>query len=232
MARKVGAGIARGEIDQAKLRVHGRRLPHRAAPIPVDLAVGVAGLRPGFAPEFARAGHRMEGPGQRSVVGIVGLDSPPDAAFGAGEAGDDQAIVVERRAGEREAFLPVLRLRLPDDFPGCPVQCDQVCIQLPDEDPVVGKAHTTAGPAATNDIDGLIQVGFVGPQGLAGINTDGEYVVGAGDDIGHALVDDGLGFAGVFLGDARSAQARAPYALELGDVVAVDRRQGRVALVV
>ena len=232
VAREIGAGVARGEIHQAKFRVHGRRLPDRAAAIQVDLAVRVAGLRPGFAAELARTGHRIEGPCQRAIIGVVGLDAPPDAAFGAGKAGDHQAVVVERRAGERIAILPPLGLRFPRDLARCPVQGDQVRIQLPDEYHVLRQADAAAGPAAADHVDGLIQAGLVGPQGLAGIHTDGEYVVGAGDDIGHALVDDGLGFAGVLLGDARSAQTCSPYALELRDVVAVDRRQGRVALVV
>ena len=64
------------------------------------------------------------------------------------------------------------------------------------------------------------------------VDRQREHVVGARAHVGDAVVDDRLREARVLRRGAGSAQTRAPHALELRDVGAIDRRQRRVALVV
>ena len=70
------------------------------------------------------------------------------------------------------------------------------------------------------------------PQDLAGLDGQREHVVGAGDDVDDAVVDDRLRFARILRRDAGAVQMGAPNSLELRHVAAVDQRQRRVALVV
>ena len=110
-AVEVGARVRGGEVEEAELGVDGRRLPHGAAAVLPDVVV----LRPGLVAALARARDRVEGPEQLAVLRVVRLHAAAHAALRTREAADQHPVVVERRARDREAFLPALRLDRPDD---------------------------------------------------------------------------------------------------------------------
>ena len=63
------------------------------------------------------------------------------------------------------------------------------------------------------------------PEDLARLDGQREHVVGARDDVDDAVVDDRLRFARILRRDAGAVQMRAPNALELRHVAAVDARR-------
>ena len=77
-----------------------------------------------------------------------------------------------------------------------------------------------------------IELRLVLPEDLARVDRQREHVVGARADVRDAVVDDRRREARVLRRGARAPQPRPPHAFELRDVVAVDRLERRVALVV
>src|SRR5690606_10505304 len=89
-------GVAGGEVQQAQFRIHRRRLPHRTAAVLPDIAV----RGPGFAAELTRRRNGIKGPDLFPGVRVIGAQASAYALVAAGEAADDHAFVVQRRAGD------------------------------------------------------------------------------------------------------------------------------------
>ncbi len=226
-AVEVRARVAGGEIDQAELAIRRGCLPHRAA-----AALPRVGIRrPGVVPELARAGDGVERPQQLAVLRVVRLDAAADAELGAGEAGDHDAVEIERRGGEREAVLRAFGLHGPRSLAGAPVERDETTVERAEEHLVFAQGDAAIGPAAAHRRDLRIESGGPLPQDGAAHGIQREHVVGAGGEIDAAVVHQRLRRAGELRAEARAVQVRAPDALELRDVAAVDRFQRREPLV-
>ena len=107
----IGAGVAGREVDEPQLGIDGRRVPDGRGAVHPDLVV----LRPRVVADFAGPWDRVERPRELAVARIERFDAAPNAAFPAGEARVDEPVEIERRTGDRETFLPALRLHGPDD---------------------------------------------------------------------------------------------------------------------
>ena len=190
---EIRPGISRREIDQAERRVDRRRLPDGRAAVAPDIVV----LGPSVVPELAGPRHGKECPDQRAVVGIVGLYAAAHAKLGAGKARDDEAVVVQRRARDREALLPLLGLDAPGDFTRALIESDQPAVELAHVDLAVPERDTAIRPAAADGRDRGIELRFVGPDELAAIDVDGKDVIGAGRHEENAVIEQRLRFARV-----------------------------------
>src|SRR5690606_42010397 len=149
----VGARVAGREIDEAELGIDGRRLPDRRAAVHPDVVV----LRPGLVAGLAGAGDRVERPDETAVVRVVGLHAAANAALGAGEAGDHEAVVVELGASDAVALLPALGLHGPEDAAVALIERDELAVELADEDFAVAQADAAARPAAADRVDRRIE---------------------------------------------------------------------------
>src|SRR5262245_30884347 len=69
----IGTGVARGPVEQLRLRVVGPRQPRRGAPMRDRAA------NPRLRPRFARRGHRPEPPDAFARRGAVGVEKSSDA---------------------------------------------------------------------------------------------------------------------------------------------------------
>ncbi len=175
---------------------------------------------------------RVENPAQLARFSVECLQSSANCHFTASVTDDDHPVVIQRSSGDRiAAVLERLALHRPEHFAGLLIEGEELVIELPDEDLSLANADTTAYPAAANRNVGRIQVGFVFPQDLAGIDADRENIVVAGDRVQHAIGYDGLCLTGVAPIQAGTAQGGPPEGLHSLDVVAVYLRQGRVTLV-
>ena len=213
-----GTCVARREVQRPELRIHRRRLPDGgAAGLP-----GVVRLRPRVVAGLTRAGDRVEAPLLLPRRRVVGGDAAARAELAAGDAGDDHAVDVERRCGDRVAVLPARHLRLPGDLTGLLIEGDERPVELPDVDLPLAERDPAALPAAADDRDRLVEVRLVLPENLAGVGADGEDVVLAGRHVDHALVLERLALGGVLRSEPRLAQMRQPDAPEVLDVRVVD----------
>src|ERR1041384_6313306 len=88
--------VARGKVNEPKVRIDCRRLPDRGA---TELVVIVV-LRPGVAAELTGRGDCVESPQKLAVFGAVRFHTAANAHVRTTEAGDDHALVVERRADD------------------------------------------------------------------------------------------------------------------------------------
>src|SRR5690606_1464285 len=155
-----------------------------------------------------------------------------NAALAAGEARDDEAVVVERRARDRVALLPALRLHGPDHLPARLIERDELAVELTYIDFAVPDADTAARPAAAHRVVGGIEIGAVVPEYLAAVDAEREDVVGARHDVDDSVDDDRLRFARILRPDTRSPEPCAPHAFEVAYILAIDLGKRRVASVV
>ena len=220
-AVEIRARIAGGEVQQAQFRIERGRLPHRGAAELPDLVV----RGPRIVADLAGPGDRVERPDQGPVVRVIGLHASADTVFRTREPGNHQAVIIERRACDRQAVLPALGLDGPDNVAAVPVQRHQLAVELADENLALTEPDPPAGPAAADSGNIGVEQGFVAPQNFAGVDADGEGIVGTGDDVEHTFVNDGLGFTGILGADARASKPGPPHTLEPRDVVTVDPGQ-------
>src|SRR5688572_29632062 len=129
-AVKIGTGIAGREIDEVELGIDGRRLPDgRAAELPRGAVRG-----PRVMTELAGARNRVERPDELAVARAERPDLAAARHLAAREAGDDQAVVVERRARDAEAVLPTLGLDGPNDLARALIERDEPRVVQAHED--------------------------------------------------------------------------------------------------
>src|SRR6185436_20313486 len=192
-----------------------------------DLAV----LRPAVVPALAWTRNRIEGPEQLAVVGIVCFDAAANADLGTREARDDHAVVIERCARERKAFLPTLGLNGPHLFSGALIERDDAPVEHSREDLALADTHPAARPTAADRSDRGVELRGVLPQDRARLDRQREHVVGAGDDVDDAVVHERLRLARELRRDTGAVQVRAPNAFELRHVAAIDAVERRIALI-
>ena len=225
---EVGTGVPGREIDQPELGVRGGRLPHGAPPVHPDITI----RWPGVVTELPGAGHRIEGPHELTITGPVRLDATPLSVLRPSEAGDHQAVVVERGARDHVAVLPPLALDGPNDLAGVLIEGDHPAIELAYEHFALPQRDAATGPATTYRRDRLIQIGLVRPQDLPDVHAQCEDVIGSGNEVDDAVMHDRLRLTGVLRTHARATQSCLPDPLEVRDVLSIDLPERRVPLVV
>ena len=224
---EVRARVARREIQQPQFAIDSRCVPDRAAAV----LPGIAVFGPGVVARFTRTGHRIERPQRLAVACIKGFDAPAHAQFATGNASDDHAVVVQRRSGQRKAFLPTFDLYGPGLFAGLHIERNQTAVERAEKHFAIAQADTAVGPATAHGADLGVEIGRVFPQDVAADHIERKHIVCTGDDVDDAIVHQGLCLARVLRCQARALQMCAPHALELRHIAAVDARQRRIALV-
>ena len=227
-AIEIRSRIGGGEIQETQLRIHGGCLPDCGAAVLPDLIVP----GPGVMAVFAGTRDGVEGPDQAAIVRVVGLDLPADTVFRAGETADDQAVVIEGRAGDGIALLPALCLDRPDGLAALLIERHDLAVELADEDLALAESHAPVGPTAADRGEFREQVGPVFPEYSAGLHTQGKDIIRSGADVDHAVMHQGLRLAGILGIEAGALEMGAPDAFQLRDIFSVDVCEGGVALVV
>ena len=219
--------IADREVDEAEFGIERRRIPDRGATAHRMVGAG----RPGLAAFLARTRQRKPAPHDLAGLGIERGQPAADAKLAARDPAVDHAVIVERRAGDAVAVLPLFDRRLPGDLAGLHVQRDDVGVELAEVDLSFSHRKTAIDPAAADRRDGLIDAGPVFPDHLAGLGVEREHVIVAGDDIHDAVLHERRRLEGIFAAEARALQARHPRALELPDIGGVDLLQRGIAII-
>src|SRR6185295_18025872 len=104
--------------------------------------------------------------------------------------------------------------------------------ELAHEDLAVAVGDAAIGPAAAHGLVRGVEVRVVAPADRAAVDVDRERVVRARRDVDAPSDDERLRLARELRRDRRAVEPRAPNALELRDVAAIDLRERRVPLVV
>ena len=174
------------------------------------------------------AGHRVEAPGHRAGLGVIGRDVPAHAEVGASVADDHLALHDSGRAadgvvlrlvdGERLPHL-LARLRIERDQPA--VEGADVDLARPDGDAAVDHVAASLGAVRSGDL--RIEL----PQELAGPGVEGEHVAPGARRVHHAVDHDRRGLHAA-RGSARDVVR--PRETELAHVGRRDLRQRAEAL--
>ena len=210
VAVPVRRGVARRPVEQVGLRVVRAGHPGRGAAVLPGVArpgfrPGLAGLRDGVAPPFARA--RLD---------VVGVDVAADAVLAAGDADDQVVADHQRGSGPAEPVGVAVHDRLPHHGSGLAVECHHLRVQGGHENFIPGNGRTfVRRPAAHAQV--VRQRVFVAPQEGARHRVQGEQVVVRRGEIDDAVRHDGRGLE---LG--RNAGLEHPSRGQVLDVAAVD----------
>src|SRR6267143_1809771 len=223
----IGPAVAGREVEEAELRIERGRVPDRGAAAHRMVRAG----GPGLAATLPRPGQRVPAPLDLAALGVQCGDAPTHAEFAARDAAVHETVVVERRAGDGVAVLPLLDRRLPGHLAGLHVERDDVRVELTEVEQPLAHGESTVDPPAAYGGDLLVDAGPVLPEDLARLGVQREDIVVARDHVHDPVLDEGRGLERVLAADAGALQARHPGALELLDVAGVDLGQRRVALV-
>src|SRR4051812_22730260 len=93
----------------------------------------VAVRGPRVVAELAGARHRVEGPAQLAVLCVVRFYPATRAEIAARETGDDEAVIIERCAGNGVTEFRIFRLHRPDDLAGDLIERHELRVQLSDK---------------------------------------------------------------------------------------------------
>ena len=116
----VGTRIARGPVEQPRLRIVRTRQPRRGASV-LDRAAN-----PRLRAMLTRRRHRPESPDAFAGRRTVSVEKSADAFVSAGYAGDHEIVDDQRRAGGAVVLPRVGHLDVPQQLAGVAVQRDQV----------------------------------------------------------------------------------------------------------
>src|SRR6185436_17685487 len=123
----VGAGVARGDIDQAELRIDRGLRPDRTAAVRPRVAL------PCLVTLLARTGHRPELPHLLAGLRVVGPELTAAALIATGDADVYKAVVIGRRR-TRVALARGRQLCLPDERARTLIERDERIVTLTGED--------------------------------------------------------------------------------------------------
>ena len=210
----IRSAVARHEVDESELRVQGGRVPHRRPTAHRMIGVG----RPGVTAEFARSWHRIPSPQNGAGLGVQGSEATPHPKLAAADAAEDNAVVIERRAGDGVAVLPLLNGGLPHHLTRLHVQRHDVGVELTEKEQPLAHGQTAIDPAAAEGRDLLVEVGPVLPENCPGFGIEGEDIVVARDDVHDAILDQRRCLQGVLGTEPRAFEAGHPSPFELHNV--------------
>src|SRR5439155_13776560 len=159
--------VAGHEVDEPEVRIEGGGIPDRR---PATLRV-IGPRRPGVAPELAGPRQREPAPQHLAALGVESGEAAAHAELSSGDAAIDDAVVVERRAGDGVAVLPLLDGNFPRHLARLHVQGNDVGIELAEEELALAHGQPTVDPSAANGRDLLIDAGPVLPEDLAGLRV-------------------------------------------------------------
>ena len=199
-------GVAGVDVDEPEIDIDRRRVPHAGAALLPDLSVlRVARRRPRLVSRFARTGNRGELPQQLAGLGVERHDLAAKRPVAVGEAGEEHAAGVHRRAGNGLAGLRrrVADLRGPDQLAGALLDRGDVAVHQADKHhPVTERdarriRDAEAGVQQIADVGGLETLGrlFGGtpdPLAFAGLRIE-RVESRAGRHEHHAVFDDRRG---------------------------------------
>src|SRR5262249_42476619 len=157
------------------LGIDRRRLPdRRAALLPGlgTLRIEIVRLRPSVGAELAWCRDGPEPPLLFPGLGVDRRQESARRAVAAGDAGVDDAVVVERRARDRVAVLPAGDLRLPERRAGFDIERDDVAVEVAEEHLAFADGDATVRPAAADRAYILVDPGFVLPDQCAGLSIE------------------------------------------------------------
>src|SRR3989475_6373914 len=173
--------VADADVEQIEIGIVSHRMPDRAATA-VTPPLAVPGLRDhldGLALEavLRAAGHRVEAPGHRAGLGVIGRDVPTHAEVGASVADDHLALHDSGRAADGVVLRLLDGERLPHLLPRLRIERDQPAVEGADVDLArpggdAAVDHVAASLGAVRSGDLRIEL----PQELAGPGVEGEHV--------------------------------------------------------
>src|SRR5437667_297910 len=152
--------VAGREVEEAELRIERGRVPDRGAAAHRMVGAG----RPGLAATLPRPGQRVPAPLDLAGLGVQRGDAPTHAELAARDAAVHEALVVEWRARDGVAVLPLLDGRLPLHLAGLHVQRDAVRGELTEVEQPLAHGETAVDPAAAHGGDLLVDPGPVLPE--------------------------------------------------------------------
>src|SRR5262249_15103612 len=158
--------------------------------------------RPSVAAELSRTRQRVPSPQDLAGLRVQRGQTTADTELAAGDAAVDDAVVVERRAGNGVAVLPLLEGGLPRDLARFHVQGHHGRIELAKEQQPLAHRQTAVHPPAAGRGDLLVDAGPVLPQELAGLRVESEDVIITRDDVHDAVLDERRRFEGVLAAQA------------------------------
>src|SRR5207249_5567073 len=175
--------------------------------------------------------QRVPPPHDLATLGVQSGEATAHAELSTGDTAIDDAVVVERRAGDGVAVLPLLDRSLPHHLAGLHVQGHDVGIELAEEELALAHGQAAIHPAAAHGRDLLVDAGPVFPDDLPGLGVEREDIVVPRDDVHDAVLHEWRGFERVLPTGPGALEAGHPRALELLDVRRVDLLERGVALV-
>ena len=137
----VGTRIARGPVEQPRLRIVRTRQPRRGASV-LDRAAN-----PRLRAVLTRRRHRPESPDAFAGRRTVSVEKSADAFVSAGYAGDHEIVDDQRRAGGAVVLPRVGHLDVPQQLAGVAVQRDHVCVVRDHEHAVAEGRNASIDPA-------------------------------------------------------------------------------------
>src|SRR5262249_48804123 len=138
----IRSAIADREVDKAELGIERWRVPDRGAT--AHRMVGAR--RPGVAPDLAGTRQRVPPPQDRTGLGVERSEPAAHAELAAGDAAIDDAVIVEWRAGDAVAVLPLFDRRLPSELPGFHVDRYDVGVELAEKQQALAHGETAVDP--------------------------------------------------------------------------------------
>src|SRR5690606_27097967 len=131
--------------------------------------------------------NRPEVPHLLAGFRVVGADAAANRELAAREPRADLAVVAEGRRRDAVAFCRIRGEHVPDDGAGLLIEGDEPPVEAAEKDHAVAHPEAPAQPAAADDGVLEVDVPFVSPEELAGLDVYGEHVVIAGHDVDDAL---------------------------------------------
>src|SRR5262249_47893870 len=187
--------------------------------------------RPGLTAGLTRGRERIRPPEDLTTLGVQGSDTATDAKLATGDANIDRPIVVDRRAGNSVAILPLLDGGLPHHLASLGIQGYDIGVELAEKHHPLTQRHATVYPAAADGTDLLIDARPVLPEELTGLGIHRKGVVVARDHVHDAILDERRGLVRVLAAVRGSFESDHPGALEVLDVGGIDLLQRRIALI-
>src|SRR5215813_15538102 len=145
---------------------------------------------PGLTAGLTRGRERIRPPEDLTTLGVQGSDTATDAKLATGDANIDRPIVVDRRAGNSVAILPLLDRGLPHHFTSLGIQGHDVGVELAEKHHPLAQRDAAVDPAAADGADLLIDARPVLPEELPGLGVDRKGVIIARDHVHDAVLDE------------------------------------------
>src|SRR4029450_6587326 len=116
----------------------------------------VGARRPGLAAGLTRGGERIRPPENLATLGVQGRDTAAHTILATGDADIDHPVVVDRRAGNGIAILPLLDRGLPHHLAVLAIKSHDIGVELAEKHHALAQRYAAVDPAAADGINLLI----------------------------------------------------------------------------